>query len=479
MDFWERLEARLSSNDIVIVDHRDGRTCITGRALSKAIEGFAANLRATSARRVGLCAPNSTALVAAFLGSLRAGCSVVPFHAGTPPAELAARMIRFGVDVRLDEASLADPTLLSAPPQATLEGPARILREGRKPADPAASPLCNPEELSIPFAPGPALLLGTSGTTGEPRAVAISREALARHTASLVDHVLGLGPDDRVLLALPLAHSYGCRMGLLAPLLAGAVIHLVPRFSAHATLALLEAERITWTPVVPTMLSAWAALPGPPLPSLRWVLSAGAPLPEALRMRAVARLGCEVREGYGLTEASFATVDVPPCVPGSVGPPVPGVEVRIRDGEVELRGDNVMDGYLDDPEGTAATFSADGWLKTGDLGELIDGRLHLLDRKKDIILRGGQTIYPAEVERALAMHPALESVAVIGVPDAHLGERVAACCVGRHPLDFAELEGWARTQLAAYKVPEVWRQLDALPVGSTGKVLRRALRASL
>ena len=230
-------------------------------------------------------------------------------------------------------------------------------------------------------------------------------------------------------------------------------------------------------PVVPTMLSALVATAGPS--SLRWVLSAGAPLPEALRAAAEARLGCAVREGYGLTEASFSTIDAPPEVttPGTVGRAVGGVEVRLVAGEVQLRGPNVMIGYLDDAAATAEAFTADGWLRTGDVGELAAGRLRIVDRIKDIILRGGHTIYPGEVEAALAAHPAVAAVAVVGRAHRHLGQEVVAHVVLRDAVELRELEAWARERLATYKVPSAFVAHEALPLGPSGKVLKRALVA--
>lgn len=402
-------------------------------------------------RRVGLLADNGLELAAAFIGALYAGAAVVPFHAQTPPAEVHARRARFAVDVLVTEETLATQRVPRGVGHA-------------------------PHEL--------ALLLGTSGTTGEPRAVAIEAGGLAAHALALVE-ATGLSADDRVLAALPLAHSYGCRMALIVPLLAGAEVLLLPRFSARGVAAMLD--RVTWMPVVPTMLSALVATSGPTEgspsglrgpSSLKWVLSAGAPLPEALRVAAEARLGCTVREGYGLTEASFSTIDGPrdAASPGTVGRPVGGVEVRIVAGEVQLRGPNVMQGYLDDVAATEAAFTADGWLRTGDVGELVGGRLRIVDRIKDIILRGGQTIYPGEVEAALAAHPAVVAVAVVGRAHAHLGEEVVAHVVLRAPIDLAP---WARERLSAYKVPAAFVVHEALPLGPSGKVLKRALRMAV
>jgi long-chain acyl-CoA synthetase len=328
------------------------------------------------------------------------------------------------------------------------------------------------------------VLLGTSGTTGEARAVIVSYGGLGAHAVALTS-ALGLSGADKVLTALPLAHSYGCRTALLVPLLSGAEVVLVRRFSAHHTLALIESAAITWAPVVPTMLSAWAAVPGGPCRSLRWVLSAGAPLADAVRRRAEARLGCAVREGYGLTEASISTIDLPtgPPTPGTVGRPLPGVELRLDPGtrEVQIRGVNVMAGYLDDPEGTRAAFTADGWLRTGDVGAFdAGGNLRIVERIKDVILSGGHTIYPAEVEAVLARHPSVLSVAVVGRPDLYLGEVIVAHVVLAEAAPQsapADLTEWSKTHLVPYKVPrEVVRHTE-LPLGPSGKVLKRRLRA--
>jgi len=216
--------------------------------------------------------------------------------------------------------------------------------------------------------------------------------------------------------------------------------------------------------------------------ALRWVLSAGAPLADALCRRAEARLGCEVRQGYGLTEASFSTIDAPPAprTIGSVGRPVAGVEVRIAaDGEVEVRGPHVMAGYLD---GTPAPVDAGGWLRTGDLGRLDDdGRLWIVDRKKDLIIRGGNNVYPAEVEDVLATHPDVAEVAVVGRPDDYFGEEIVAVVVARagHAPTADELAAFARARLPAVKQPRELAFVDALPLGPSGKVLKRALRQQL
>lgn len=415
--------------------------------------------RLAGRRRVGLLADNGLELAAAFIGALYAGAAVVPFHAGTPLVELDERVRRFGVDVIVSDRVFGGLAI-------EVVG----IDDHGASADPGTV---------VVDADAPALLLGTSGTTGEPRAVVVTHGSFATHAVNIA-RALGLGPDDRVLGALPLAHSYGCRMALVVPLLAGARVVLEARFSAHGSLALMAARAITWAPAVPTMLSAWGAVDGAPPGALRWVLSAGAPLPEAIRLRAEARLGCAVREGYGLTEASFSTLDVPPwpAAPGTVGRPTPGVELRLDAGtrEIQVRGPHVMRGYLGDPEGTARAFTTDGWLRTGDVGAWADGCLVVVDRLKDIILRGGHTVYPAEVEAALAHHPAVAAAAVVGRPHAHLGEEVVAHVVLREPVDPARLTEWSRERLAPYKVPAAFVVHTELPLGPSGKVLKRRLR---
>jgi len=415
-------------------------------------------------KRVGLIADNGLELAGALLGVLYAGAAVVPFHASTPPLEVQARMQRFGVDLLL----AGDAALGAA-----------IDMHGER-----------AEAVSAVEPEAPALLLGTSGTTGEPRAVVVTQRGLATHAQALVA-TTGLGPDDRVLAMLPLAHSYGCRMAFIVPLLAGACVVMARRFAGLRTLEILREQHITWAPVVPTMLSAWAAVPASEASTpdaLRWVLSAGAPLPEALRLRAEARIGCVVREGYGLTEASFATLDAPVASvrPGLVGRPVTGVEVRLdpTTSEVQLRGANVMAGYLDDADATAAAFTEDGWLHTGDVGALEDGNLRIVDRIKDIILRGGHTIYPAEVEAVLARHPLVLAVAVVGRPHAHLGEEVVAHIVPVRDGSMESLSAWriALTEwssrwLAPHKVQSDVVLHAELPLGPSGKVLKRRLRA--
>lgn len=437
------------------------------------IAGRLASVGVAPGDRVLLCASNDVAFVAAYFGVLYAGAAVVPVPVVSAPAEVAFRARHANARVALVDrerrALLPDEVLALDVHDTSHDAPALEPRDA-------------PEDL--------AMVLYTSGTTGVPKGAAITHASLVAHTSALVHHVLALEGDDVVLGALPLTHSFGIRMTVLAPFVAGARTVLVDRFDASLTLTLAEREGVSWLPGVPTMFDAWANTKGAPLAWLRWCLSAGAPLPAETRRRAEKRLGAEIREGYGLTEATFTTIDAPPAArtPGSVGTPVWGVEVKLAKahesdelGEILVRGQNVMRGYLDDPSATAEAFE-DGWLRTGDLGRVDSGgRLFVVDRLKDLILRGGHNVYPSEVEHALVEHPAIREAAVIGRPDAHLGEEVVAVITlreGAH-LELAELDAFCRDRLAKTKVPREVAIVDALPLGPSRKILRRTMRDAL
>jgi len=309
--------------------------------------------------------------------------------------------------------------------------------------------------------------------------VAIGHGSLVRHTDSIVSRVLDLGPTDRIGALLPLAHSFGARMVLLVGLGVGATLVLPPNAGRALPASWPIEARLTWLPTVPTQLAIWADAPPTRPAVLRWILSAGAPLPSVTRLATEARYACLVREAWGMTEASIATVDGPArdASPGSVGTAVPGVELRLTEaGEVLVRGDNVMLGYLDDPEGTAAVKGADGWVHSGDFGRFdADGRLYLHGRSKDVILRGGNTIHPAEVEAALVGAPGLVACVVFGTASEGLGEEVVVAVVGDVTLD--TLREWARPAIATFKLPTRYLPVATLPLGPSGKVLRRVVAA--
>ncbi len=435
-------------------------------------------------QRVALCAENSLQLMAAWFGVIYAGAAVVPIPILSAAPEVAYRLRHARVGLLLHDAAratLANDAVREA-------GGVRGIELGAL-QDPAVAPLRYPLDVSPAAA---AMVLYTSGTTGQAKGAEISHASLLLHTSSLVQHALGLGEHDVVLSALPLTHSYGIRMAMLAPLYAQARIVLVPRFSAERTLELVATQGVTWLPAVPTMLAAWARLEAAPASAaLRWVLSAGAPLPDELARRAEVCLGAQIRQGYGMTEATFATINAPPDarVLGSVGRPSWGVELRIVDGEgrdvtpgeggeVLVRGHNQMTRYLYDPE-ASAEVTRDGFMRSGDVGRIdADGRLWIVDRIKDLVIRGGYNVYPSEVEDVLARHPDVAEVAVIGRPDPVYGEELIAVIVPRpgRPPDLVGLAELARARLSRSKWPREYAFIEHMPLGGSGKVQKRELR---
>lgn len=443
---------------------------------ARRVAGLLVGLGVQPGARVGLQLANGAAFVQAWFGAIYAGATVVPLPLKSTATE---------VSVRAKTAELG--VLLAAPSVATAAGlPWRVV-------DPATAENSDPiREIAKRPGGADAMLLFTSGTTTSARGVRISHDALLTHTRALASLTLGLGPADVLLGTLPLTHSFGIRMVMLMGLATGARVVFDGPFSASRSLETMRRERVTWVPAVPTMFAAWAAQPlGSVPPALRWCLSAGAPLADATLEAAERRLGAEIRQGYGMTEATFSTVDAPPAArtKGSVGAPVPGVELRVVDadgravslggvGEICVRGPHQMTGYLGEDAGREP-LDAEGYLRTGDLGSLDEaGRLTVVDRTRDLVIRGGENVYPSEVEAHLAAHPAVAEVAVIGRPDPFFGEVVVAVVVlhlGAQVTE-ADLIAFAAERLSPHKVPASVLVVDALPTGASGKVLKRELR---
>lgn len=339
-----------------------------------------------------------------------------------------------------------------------------------------------------------ALLIYTSGTTGVPKGVMLDHANISSMTA-MGQHALQVGPRDRCLLILPLFHVNGIVVSILTPLLVGASVFIADRFNPQTFFATIGRERPTFFSAVPTIYSMLAALPGdvrPDTSSVRFAVCGAAPASAELLTRFESRFGFPLIEGYGLSEGTCASTINPidgPRKAGTVGLPFPGQEVWVVDsdgrrlapgeaGEVIVRGPNVMRGYLGRPEDTASTI-VDGWLYTGDIGHLDDdGYLTLVGRSKEMIIRGGENIYPKEIEDVLAGDPSVLDAAVIGVPDEKWGEVVVAF-VQRRPgssVDVAELDARCATFLAGYKRPTTISVLDVLPKNAMGKIDKVALR---
>jgi long-chain acyl-CoA synthetase len=339
-----------------------------------------------------------------------------------------------------------------------------------------------------------AVILYTSGTTGTPKGAELTHANMHRNASVAATSLFGLGPDDVVMGCLPLFHSFGQTCGLNAAVLSGCCLTLIPRFSAAAALRVIERDRVTVFEGVPTMyvgLLAEAGKSDADTSSLRLCVSGGAALPVEVLHGFERAFGAVILEGYGLSETSpVATFNRrEQRKPGSIGVPIEGVELLLIDaddaviskpgeaGEIAIRGHNVMKGYWGRSEATAQAFR-DGWFRTGDLARVdSDGFYFIVDRKKDMIIRGGYNVYPREIEEVLYEHPAVLEAAVVGVPHASLGEEVAAA-VTLCPDAWAtpdELREYVRARVAAYKYPRhVWLT-DGLPKGPTGKILKREI----
>jgi acyl-CoA synthetase (AMP-forming)/AMP-acid ligase II len=331
---------------------------------------------------------------------------------------------------------------------------------------------------------GVALLLTSSGTTGLPKIVQLSHRAAITSIcqfATMVPYREG----ERVLGLAPFFHIMGLSCVLLHALSSGATVVTLPRFDLAEMLRAIEQHRVSQVLVPPPVLAALAHHPlvdSFDLSSLRVVACGGAHASAALERAAASRLGCLVAQGYGMTEAgpmiAAPRTDPPQMRPGSVGMVMPGTEVTLVDGEVWVRGPHLMFGYLDNPEATAATIDADGWLHTGDLGRFDDdGFLYLGDRIKELIKVKAFQVAPAELEGLLRAHPAVADAAVVGVPDEECGERPVAFVVARGELDRDELMAHVARQVAPYKQLREIEEVDALPRSPTGKLLRRVLVA--
>jgi acyl-CoA synthetase (AMP-forming)/AMP-acid ligase II len=329
-----------------------------------------------------------------------------------------------------------------------------------------------------------ALLLSSSGTTGLPKVVQLSHRAVVANlcqTAAVYPYAEG----DRVLGLAPFFHSMGLIVVLLHALASGATVVVMPRFDPEAMLTAIEKHRISQVLIPPPVLQFLARHPVVDrfdLSSVDIIGCGGAPPGAELTRAAAERLDCLVAEGYGITEFG-PMVAVSPLQPelirhGSVGHLMPGTEGQIVDGEVWVRGPQMMSGYLGNAEATAATIDADGWLHTGDTGRFDDdGYLYLGDRIKELIKVKGFQVAPAELEAVLRSHPAVADAAVVRVPDPETGERPKAFVVASGELDVDELRSFVAEQVAEYKRIEEIEEIDALPRSPTGKLLRRMLVA--
>ena len=503
----------------------DGPVRLTFRGLAARVREAAAAAMAQGVGpgdRVAIWAPNSPAWVVAALGAVSAGGVLVPINTRFKGAEAAYVLRASGTGLLFVAGEFLGNDYVGMLEQAAGAGdaarPLRGLPDLRRVVvldGPAASPYLSWAEfivaggmISAARVSGRAAgvrtgdlsdVTFTSGTTGRPKGVVITHGQTLRTFATWSD-VVGLDTGDRYLVVNPFFHTFGYKAGILACLMRGATIVPHPVFDPAAVLARVGAERISVLPGPPALYSAILDHPdraAHDLASLRLAVTGAAVIPLDLVRRIRDDLGFgTVLTAYGLTESTgTATMcrrdDDLETIARTSGRAIPGTEVRVvdaagqpvppgRPGEVVIRGYNVMRGYLDDPEATAAAIDPDGWLHTGDVGEM-DGRgyLRITDRIKDMYVVGGFNAYPAEIEQQIARHHGVADVAVVGVPDGRLGEVGKAFVVPRPgaEIDPAELIGWSRERMANYKVPRYVELVDELPRNASGKVLKYALRS--
>jgi long-chain acyl-CoA synthetase len=339
-----------------------------------------------------------------------------------------------------------------------------------------------------------AVILYTSGTTGQPKGAELTHDNLRSNVRTTIETLLPMRPGDVVFGGLPLFHSFGQTVGLNCAIAGGACLTLLPRFDGEQALSIIENDRVTVFLGVPTMYMGLLAVPDKErfdTRALRVAASGGASLPVEVLHGVERAFGFTLLEGYGLSETSpVASFNHPdqPTKPGSIGIPIRGVEFDLRDendeevaageiGEIVIRGENVMKGYWNKPDATADAMRG-GWFYTGDLARRDeDGFYFIVDRKKDMINRGGYNVYPREVEEILYAHPAVAEAAVFGVPDAMYGEEVAALVTLKDGASATEdeLRDYVKELIAAYKYPRIIR-FGAIPKGPTGKILKREIK---
>ena len=443
------------------------------QAVDRTAQGFAA-AGLVPGYRILLLVANSIEFVVSYLGILRAGLVAVPLNTGLTKTEIAAVGNHSGARLAVAGAELADQ----------VEGLATIAPGELEGDAPLPAPI-DPETLAV--------LLYTSGTSGDPRAAMLSHRALVANVKNL--SALGedrMGPEDVVLCVLPMFHAFGLNAVLGWAVGTGAALVIEQRFDPARTVDLISRYGVTRLPLAPTALNALVTRPDlrEELRPVKAVLTGASTLDRGLADRFEQASGLFVHQGYGLTEASpgvTTTLGAAEPKPGSVGRPLPGVEVRIADeqgedvenddaGEIVIRGGNLFSGYW--PDGAGGP-DPDGWYRTGDVGFLdTDGDLFLVDRLRELIIVSGFNVYPSEVEEVLVGAPGVLEVAVIGVPSEETGEAVKAFVVPQPEarVDVEEVRSYAEGRLARFKSPVEIEVVDQLPHSVTGKVAKGRLR---
>ena len=437
--------------------------------------------------RVAIMLPNVPAFPVMFYGALGAGAIVVPMNPLLKSREIAYYLSDSGAKV-----IVAWHTASGEAASGAAEAGAEVIKVDEPDAAGLLAGLPPALTTPEPADDDDALILYTSGTTGLPKGARLTHEGLARNARLTANTLIYAGPEDVIMGCLPLFHVFGLTCAMNAAIVAGSALTLLPRFDPALALEIVGRDKVTVFEGVPTMYAAMLHDPSSAqadTSSLRVCVSGGSAMPVEIIRGFERAFGCLILEGYGLSETSpVASFNHPvrPCKPGSIGTPVEGVEMRVVNndgkevptgeiGEIVVRGHNVMKGYWGNPDATAETIR-DGWLSTGDLARVDDdGFFFIVDRKKDLIIRGGFNVYPREIEEVLYEQPAVAEAAVIGIPHADLGEEIGAAVKLKPGASAApeELRAFVKDRVAPYKYPRyVWVVPD-LPKGPTGKILRR------
>lgn len=476
-----------------------GDRVLTFADYASGVEKVAAGLRSlgvTRGDRVALASPNSDLFALCYLGVMRAGAAVVPVNPLLKVPELEYILSDCGAKV-----AIAAPHVIEGVRAAAGTVGAQVLPMTSDPQSslPSVQGLLERPVGSLAAAEdwteeAHAAVLYTSGTTGRPKGAVLLHRNI-RWDAETAARFIELRETDVMLTVLPMFHSFAATVCVVIPLVVGMTAVVLPDFTVSAVCDAIARHGVTIFPGVPAMFGGLLRAADQiqaDFSSLRICCAGGAPMPVDLLHRFEDRFGVVLIEGDGPTECGPVTSVNPPHgirKPGSVGPPLPGVEIRIVDesdnplpagelGEIVVRGPNVMEGYLNRPDETAEAMRG-GWFHTGDMGKFDpDGYLYIVDRKKDMILVGGFNVYPREIEEILYGHPAVAECAVVGVPDEIRGEKVKAFIVCKQGMEVvaSDLVRFCRERLANYKVPKDISFVDQLPKSATGKVLKRVLR---
>jgi len=483
-----------------LIDASTGRT-LTYAQLVNGVRAVAANLAARGLHKgqvVALDSPNLPEYALAFHGIASAGGIVTTvnplFTAEELGKQLADSHARFLITV--------PPLLAKARAAAALSSIEEIFVMGEaEGATPFAALLAaGAPAVNVPIDPATDIVVMpySSGTTGLPKGVMLTHRNLVANVCQMLP-VEPCDQHDVLCGVLPFFHIYGMIVVMSRGLRVGATIVTLPRFELEAFLGMFQNYGVTRANLVPPIILALAKHPLVErynLSRLRWVMSGAAPLGPDVQAACEARIGCSVRQGYGLTETSPVTHTVPPPPAaqkaGCVGPPIPNTEVKIvdlvtgqtlgpgEDGEVWIRGPQVMKGYFNNTEATRNMITPDGWLRSGDIGHCDeDGYLTIVDRAKELIKYKGFQVAPAELEAVLLRHPAIADAAVIGIPDEEAGEVPMAFIVRSHDITADDVAAWLAEHVAPYKKVRRVEFRESIPKSASGKILRRVLKAEL